>query len=114
MISQLRRIAMMKAIGRHREVLRLAANLVECGKAVVDVERGVLHALRHHRAAALLKLHHESHVLLAPRVIDVLGELLQEDLTEKVEDRSLSAGFPPKSLAHRAPDGGTIFCRRFL
>ena len=50
---------------RDAEVRRMAADLVQRDEAVVAVERGVLHALRHHRRGELLEAHREVEHLAA-------------------------------------------------
>jgi hypothetical protein len=87
-------------VDRQPEVVRLAADFVERGQSVVDVEGGVLDPLGHDRAGRLLELHHE--LALAGAVFPLVSDRVAEEqeVADEVEDRGLGTRVAPLGLGH--------------
>ncbi len=77
----------------------------------MDVEAGVLHALRHHRARQLLEAKHELRVIVAVLMGQVFGPAEQKRVTDEIEDRRVHRSIPPDRSANREVD--VLGVRRF-
>ena len=86
------------------EVDRVAADLVERDEAVVDVERRVLDALRHHRAGDLLELHHEGEQLRAVLRAETFDIAQEQRIAEEIEELARRARVAPLRLRDRLLD----------
>ena len=85
-------VLLVKRVDAQAELLRFAANFVERGKPVVNIERRILESLRHDWPGELLEFEHELHVFLARLRIQVFREAKQQDVAKKIENRFLDRG----------------------
>ena len=94
----------MEELGGGAEVVGLAADLVEGGEAVVDIEGGILDAFGGDGACALLEFHDEAEVGGTAGFVEVLGESEEEGFAEELEDGGFHAGVAAAGGADGAVD----------
>ena len=99
----------MKLFHTDSKMLRLAADFVQRGQPVVNVERRILEPLRHDRPRALLEFQNEMLVLGARFVVQVFGEPEQQNIAQKIEDRFFQRRVPSFRRRHRALNNRAIF-----
>ena len=71
---------------RHPETLRFAADFILRNQAVVLIEGGVLHCLRHYRAGVLLKFHCKGAYCIFVCIALALDLSRQQHVPHKIED----------------------------
>ena len=108
-------IGLVEGRQRQAEIVGAAAHLVEGGEAVVAVERGVLEALGHHRAAILLHPHGEArHQVTAVAAARRGDEVGREQPLQEAEDAGVQIGLAASRLRDGPVDvaaigiGGTV------
>ena len=84
-------IALVKFVDADPEMLRLAADFVQRGQPVVNVERRILQALRHDRPGALLEFQNEMRVLGARFLVQIFRKTEEQNVAQKIEDRFFDA-----------------------
>ena len=82
-----RDVLVVKCRNADAELLRLAADLVQRGEPVVNIEGGILQSLGHDRPGALLELENEMRVLRARFFIQVFRKTKEQDVAQEIEDR---------------------------
>ena len=82
----------------HPKALGLAADLVQRDEAVVAIERGVLEAFGHHRAAVLLQPHRKAHA--AERLKPLAPESASFRSQSAAGNRKRTGGDPGRCDAH--------------
>ena len=89
---------LMERSERHAEPLRVAPNLIQRKKPVVDVKRRIFNPLGGHRAGGLLKFHDKAKLLLAV-LLSPFIPFLQQQRPHEVKINPLTAGFRRLALA---------------
>src|SRR6266853_760909 len=79
---------MVESRGRNAETAGVAADLIERDQPDIAIERSVLEAFRHDRAAQLLEAHGEAQGLLVLRGTTPV-ELAGQQLAQEIEDRGV-------------------------